>query len=380
MTSSDLTEANRLALAHVRAHAQHERSRHLIRIARVLAAFGVHGDPESLVAAMRGTAALTMNFHPDRLLADGRSVAQALYEEGVYRSQFETSISNGGLTAYPGGDRDRWEEALFGGAYQAPGVQERERPKYGGLNLMGYRNGSCPRFGSCHLRLRPAAIERATLIFGDSVLEPTDVAVTGVFEPVMAPLLESIAATGNALGRSGMSVRAFVEGLSRGEAQRGLGLFAPTMGHSLDDYIEAQVHGTVGLTADAEAFVIDPAFAGTSTGELLIATAERYGVAVEWHPGSVLALARMPEDAPVAEGALFAWQAFCAHGRARQLAERVIERHGAAPRLDAANIGQAAASVARNLEPWEDWGAPRQALQYLKYLWLILVAYGEPRP
>jgi hypothetical protein len=46
--------------------------------------------------------AVTVNFHPDRLLADGRTVAEHLAAEGVYRSQFETGISNGGLTAYPG--------------------------------------------------------------------------------------------------------------------------------------------------------------------------------------------------------------------------------------------------------------------------------------
>lgn len=377
---SGLTEANRVALAQVRARARHERPRHLARIARVLSSSGVYGDRENLLAAVRGAAALTMNFHPDRLLADGRMVAQALCEEGVYRSQFETSISSGGLTAYPGGDRDRWEEALFGGAYQAPGVQERERPKYGGLNLMRHRNGACPRFGSCHLRLRPAAIDRATLIFGDSVFEPTDVAVIDVCEPVMAPLLESIADTGRALGRDKMDVRSFVDGLVRGGSKGGRGLFTPAIGHSLNDYIEAQVHGVVGLAADVEALVIDPAFAGTFIGELLVATAERYGVAAEWHPGSVLALARVPDDAPDADGELSAWQAFCAHGRARHLAERVVEQHGAAPRLDAANIGQAAVSVVRNPEQWEDWGEPREALQHLKYLWLILVAYGEPLP
>jgi hypothetical protein len=37
--------------------------------------------------------------------------------DGVYRSQFETRVSNGGLTAYPGGDRWRWESRIFGAAY-----------------------------------------------------------------------------------------------------------------------------------------------------------------------------------------------------------------------------------------------------------------------
>jgi Protein of unknown function (DUF3626) len=46
----------------------------------------------------------------------------------VYRSQFETGISNGGL----GGDRDAWERALFGGAYQAPGVRPASAPSTAG--------------------------------------------------------------------------------------------------------------------------------------------------------------------------------------------------------------------------------------------------------
>ena len=63
------------------------------------------------------------------------------------------------------------------------------------------------------------------------------------------------------------------------------------------------------------------------------------------------------------------WQAFCANGRARRLAERVVDDHGTAPRLDAANIGQAAVSVVRNPNQWQDWGSPPEVLQHLKDLW-----------
>jgi hypothetical protein len=62
-------------------------------MARVLSSSRLEPDAEALIAAVRRAGVLTMNVHPDRLLADGRSVAQALYEERVYRSQFETSIS-----------------------------------------------------------------------------------------------------------------------------------------------------------------------------------------------------------------------------------------------------------------------------------------------
>jgi uncharacterized protein DUF3626 len=47
---------------------------------------------------------VTLNFHPDRL-ASGVPMLEALARDGVYRSQFETGTSNGGLTAYEGGDR-----------------------------------------------------------------------------------------------------------------------------------------------------------------------------------------------------------------------------------------------------------------------------------
>ena len=70
--------------------------------------------------ATREWARVTLNFHPDRVMSDGRTVAEALRDEGIYRSQFETGISNGGLTAFPGGDRDEWERRLFDGAYHAP--------------------------------------------------------------------------------------------------------------------------------------------------------------------------------------------------------------------------------------------------------------------
>ena len=42
---------------------------------------------------------------------------EAIASSGVYRSQFETGTSNGGLTAHPGGDRWRWESAMFGTRY-----------------------------------------------------------------------------------------------------------------------------------------------------------------------------------------------------------------------------------------------------------------------
>jgi hypothetical protein len=375
-----LSQANRAALAHVRARAERERPRLMARIAQVLGDAGVDTDAEALADAAGRGADVTLSFHPDRLLADGRSVAEALCDEGVYRSQFETRISNGGLTAYPGGDRDRWERALFGGAYQAPGVRHAERPRYGGLNLLHHRNGACPAFGSCHLRLRRQETSRATFIFGDSVAEPADVGLVDAFASVLAPLVESLASGAGLLGRPGVDVAAFVRGVLRGDHVQARGAFAPAVAQSLNDYIEAQVHGEIRLAAHVDAVVVDAAFRDTPAGERLAAAARRHGPRLEWHPGLILPLEDVPHDVPAAPGAeLYRWQAFCAGGRAHRFAGHVVAERGAGPCLDAANIGAAAASVVREPERWRDWGAPDEVLVRLKDLWRLLVAHGEPR-
>src|SRR3954471_8464659 len=343
-----LSAANRAAPESVRERAQRAQPRHVARIERVLAAAAVEADPGALLAAAGRQGVLTVNFHPDRLLADGRTVAEALDRDGVYRSQFETSISNGGLTAYAGGARDLWERGLFAGAYHRSEVGAAERPRYGGLNLMNHRNGACPRFGSCHVELRPEAAARATLIFGDSAAGPTDVGLADAFAPVLAPLLETLAATGGALGRSSLAVRGFAEGLLHGDAAARRGIFAPAMTRTLNDYVEAQIHGVVSLTADVDAVVLDPSFAGTPEHDRLRAAAERHGFALRRHAGSALPLADVPRDVPDTAGAEpMRWQRLCGGGRARRLAERVVADHGAARRLDAATIGRAAVSAVR---------------------------------
>jgi len=109
----------------------------------------------------------TLNFHPDRL-AQGKPNLEALAEHGIYSSQFVTGTSNGGLTAFPGGDRWRWESRIFNGAYDNAAASE--RPVYGALNFRRKPIGAAPRFGSAHLRLTAEAISRTTFCYPDSVL------------------------------------------------------------------------------------------------------------------------------------------------------------------------------------------------------------------
>lgn len=59
-------------------------------------------------------------------------------------------------------------------------------------------------------------------------------------------------------------------------------------GHDLlDDYVEAHVHGHLGLATDVEAVVLDPSFRGTPVEE----AAGRLPCRVEWHEGFVASVA-----------------------------------------------------------------------------------------
>ncbi|MCX5198815.1 DUF3626 domain-containing protein [Streptomyces sp. NBC_00249] len=183
---------------------------------------------------------VTLNFHPDRV-TDGRPILTALAEDGVYRSQFVTGTSNGGLTAHPGGARWQWESRIFGGAYDdSPAAA---RPVYGALNHRQNPAGAAPRFGSAHFRLAPTALPRTTFCYPDSYLEP-----------------ESF----------GVAARMPLIALAEADDQ-----------DALDDYIEAQVHSPVELDRDIEALVLDPSYRGTD----IEAAAAKLPCPTEWHPG-----------------------------------------------------------------------------------------------
>lgn len=195
---------------------------------------------------------VTLQFHPDWPHL-GERVIESMARDGVYRSQFETRTSNGGLTAFPGGDRWRWESRLFTGRYdEGP---DAERPLYGALDFRGYAHGASVRFGSAYVRLRPEVTQRTTFCFPDSVFEP---------EAVGGPeRIDELVALCDA-------------------AQHDL----------LDDYVEAHVHGGVRFAEDVEAVVLDPCFEGSPVE----AAAERLGCPVEWHPGFAVVTAGLDPD------------------------------------------------------------------------------------
>ncbi|WP_018352687.1 DUF3626 domain-containing protein [Longispora albida] len=306
-----------------------------------------------LVAAVAAHGRITLNFHPDRVLPSGRTVAESMAACGKYRGQYETGLSSGSRTAFAGGLRDSWELALFGGAYHGPGVLPGDRPKYGALNLMRHADGAAPRFGSCHVRLRPEVSHRATFCYGDSHLGPEFTGTLAAFEGVLGGLVAGAAASGYTLGVSGVDPVAHLLDLAAQPARPN--------GRALDDYVEAQVHGEIDLVRDAEALVLDPSFRGTAAGEQLASI----GVPVEWHAGFVLAADEVGADfrGPVMPR-LAAW--ICAEGE----------------ELTASVLGRAAAGLHRDSQNWARWGTEDECLQYVKQLWHVLVwsgrAAGEP--
>lgn len=284
---------------------------------------------EELARPLTETARVTLNFHPDREGRDGVTVAQGLLRDGSYRSQFETGITNGSPTAFPGGDRDRWESLLFGGAYD--GVTQ-ERPKYGAFNVMRHPDGGSPRFGSCYVELSREMLQRCTFTWGDSYYHPEHAGTIDRFDTVLAAWLEAT------------DLGVLNEHLSRTTDR--------PHGRALDEYIEAQVHGPIDLALDVEALVIDPAFDDTETGAHLEAIAARYGIALRRHAGFVLHPSDVPSD--------------FRGPHMRPLAERIAGDSD----FDAATLGRAARTIGHDPETW----------QHIKQLWHVLVRFGRPHP
>ncbi|MFF7240202.1 DUF3626 domain-containing protein [Streptomyces collinus] len=197
---------------------------------------------------LAGDLRVTMHFHPDRP-AGKRLILAQMADDGVYRSQFVTGTSNGGLTAHPGGDRWRWESRLFGGAYDE--AMDEERPVYGALNYRRDPVGGARRFGSSYFRLNTETLRRTTFCYPDSSAEPSDFGTAD-----RCSLIE--------LAEAGKS-------------------------DALDCHIEAHIHGRVRFDCDVEALVLDPSYRGTEV-EL---AARRLPCPIEWHPGFRLGVAEL---------------------------------------------------------------------------------------
>jgi hypothetical protein len=317
---------------------------------------GEGADVDRLGAGLFRRGRVAVHFHPDRLVAGGVTTAAALLRDGRYVSQFVTGVSAGGLTAFPGGDRDRWEEAMFGGAYHRPGVSPADRPVYGALDLLGHADGPAPRFGSCRLVLRAEVLPRTTLSVGDTFVQPRDRGTCSAPAPLVAGLLEDVLH----VGAPELGPRE-VAGLLLSAS--GPAPATTRLGRAMDEYLEAQVHGGVEIARDVEELVADPSFRGTDVGADLEALAVRSAISLRWHPGFALRVDEVPDEPRGPEMLV--------------LARRLRALTGAEV-LTAAVVGTGARSLVRDPAGWADLGTPAQCLQWLKQLWHVLVIAGHP--
>jgi hypothetical protein len=369
-----LTSAQRAAWRHVIDVVRNRQADARTRAKRILRNAGC--TPLMLDTAMdcvRRHARVVLHFHPDRIGVKPMTVAEALLEDGQYRSQFETGLSSGGLTAYPGGPRDEWERALFGGAYHRHESTIGERPKYGALELIRYPDGPWPRFGSCYFVLQQEVARRTSFTFSGSE-QPDASERLGTIDSldgVLAPLLAELAGGTGAkvpwppfvaptLGVEDLTVFGLLERLSNDLALPRQDPSTGAPGRVLDTGVEAQVHGPVDLSEDVERLVVDPAFRGTRTGDVLNELCRTYGMALDWHRGFWMLAPDVPEDF---------------RGSAVSRLARRIAGEGV---VDAAIIGAAHVSLRLRPAEWRDWGAPEEVVQWLKQLWHVLVHYGAP--
>gem|GEM_PF-228161 len=316
---------------------------------------------ESAVETIRSHARVALHFHPDRPVASGQTVAEALLEHGTYRNQFETKISNGGVTAFAGGQRDECERRLFGGSYHTPEVTPEDRPRYGALDLLGHAEGPAPRFGSCYFILAGPASQRCTITYQDSHSDPSEVGTLEELDDVLAALLRDVFFHDAALGERDLTVATLLRRIESALANPVGGRAAHERPfRNLNQYIEAQVHGPVLLATDADALVVDPSFRGTATEDRLSELCRRYEVALQWHHGFRLPIEDVPSN----------FRGPSMPSLAKRIATEGI--------VDVRAIGTAVRDLVTRPDAWSHRGAVPEVLQELKLLWHVLVRYGAP--
>jgi hypothetical protein len=311
-----------------------------------------------LLKSFKGKLRVAIHFHPDRYTSNNKITIENIYYDGIYKNQFETLISSGGLTAYKGGDRDNWERELFGGAYNKFWISESERPKYGALNVWLNQEGPAPRFGSCYLILKSDCSQMSTFLYGDSVSNPIPKGTYQHFDFILSSLLQEIFHYERALGRKNITFNDFLYHLE--EIQKGSSeyIIDAKLNNNLNSYIEAEVHCDINLKNNVDALVVDNSYKSTEIEEWFNKIKEKYAIPIIWKNGYSLRF----EDVP------------CNY-RGSDMPElaKIISGSGI---INAFIIGKAAKKVVANERYLHEFGETNVVLQKIKYLWHILVRFG----
>jgi len=298
---------------------------------------------------------VTLNFHPDRFSNNGKTIIENLIEQGQYHGQFRTGTTNGGRSAYAGGDRFLWEQRIFFDAYPNDAV---DRPKYGALNVFKYIDGASMRFGSCFFSLKNETISRCTFAYGDSSTNPETLCTGDTFEGILSGLLSEYLNTGKALDKV----------LSHSSKREVLAILLnpceemKDVGRNLDYCIETHIHGDIHLDKDIESLYVDGSFQKTLIGERAEQLCKKYGIALFWIPKRQVNIDTI--------GSLFRGPKIPA------LAERIDSLFGKQGFINAELIGQASRDSCLHPEVWDDIGSEPELFQCLKQLWHTVGFFG----
>jgi hypothetical protein len=356
----ELSRSQLFALDHITHYARKNKEEAKAAINHILKMSNIPNQLfEQAIGHLKANARIGLHFHPDRSDASMKSIAEALLEQGIYKSQFETLLSNGSVSAYPGGERDLWEKELFGGAYHLEGITNNQRPKYGALNVMLHPDGPAPRFGSCYFLLSPKVSYRSTYTYLDSHQKPKEKGTYEEFDLIMAALLEETFIREFAIGERNLTPAKLIHHLLFNLEKDIEDPASKEANRNLNHYIEAQIHGDISLREDVEVLVADPSFKGTHIGDILEQICLKYSIQLFWHMGFVLKADEVPADF---------------RGPSMQsLAKRIAQHHS----IDANIIGSAVMDLKSNPQSWSGCGTPEEVLQELKLLWHVLVRYGR---
>ena len=311
-------------------------------------------DPQQLIRQLLACP-VTVNFHIDRLAPNGETVLTNLMRDGEYRGQFQTGISNGGVSAYPGGERFLWEQHMFSDSYPDDVPM---RPKYGALNLLRYPDGASMRFGACYLSLNPQMVSRCSFSYGDSSGYPETCCTADTFEGIAAALLEQVQTSSRLLNLVVSSPQEALSILLWGAPGAGC-----ILGRNLDYCIESHIHGELSLERDVESLWLDGSYRGTIWEQQARTLCQQYHMALEWIPARRLALERID--------VLFRGPNIPA------IAQRIVRLFGDGEKfIDANRIGLAAQDSICHPERWNDFGNQSEVYRSLKQLWHMVGYFG----
>lgn len=345
-----LTDYQILAVENVRNAAEAKTEACRIHLEQICKRFGV--DIETLIDRVLQNP-ITINFHPDRFSDNGKTVLESLLEQGQYHGQFRTGTTNGGKTAFIGGDRFLWEQRLFSSAYPDSAI---DRPKYAALNLFRYIDGASVRFGSCYLVLKKGIVDRCTFSYGDSSSNPTTLCTSDTFVCVLADLFKDVQNNGRLLNQVVSSEQEALAVLFQSN-------HAKIIGRNLDYCIETHIHGDVFLKEDVDSFYMDESFQTTAFAKMADELCHRYGVRLAWIPKRQIKVEVV--------GELFRGPMIPV--LARKIDNLFGHNQGV---IHAALLGDASRDSELNPENWNDIGSRSEVFQYIKQLWHTIGYFG----